>query len=105
MEIQRRKTPGTGSGGSGGTPSSSAPANPAGGPVNAGPNSSISSGTNRSGPSTRESAGAVSVETIPVEIGEIRNLGNYTGTLEARSQFVLSSKIGKVRTDSGGCGG
>ncbi len=93
MEIQRRKTPGTGSGGSGGTPSSSAPANPAGGPVNAGPNSSISSGTNRTGPSTGNRRGAVSVETIPVEIGEIRNLGNYTGTLEARSQFVLSSKI------------
>ncbi|HOV37339.1 MAG TPA: efflux RND transporter periplasmic adaptor subunit [Spirochaetales bacterium] len=93
MEIERRKTPGTGSEGSGGTPSGSAPAKPVGGPINAGPNSSVSGGTNGNGSPTGNRRGAVSVETVSVEIGEIRRLGNFTGTLEARSQFVLSSKI------------
>ncbi|MCX7787895.1 MAG: efflux RND transporter periplasmic adaptor subunit [Spirochaetes bacterium] len=37
--------------------------------------------------------GAVSVEVVPIQIGTIRDVGNFSGTLEARSQFVLSTKI------------
>ncbi len=37
--------------------------------------------------------GAVSVEVVPVQLGTIRDVGNFSGTLEARSQFVLSAKI------------
>jgi len=35
----------------------------------------------------------VSVEVVPVQVGTIREVGNFSGTLEARSQFVLSTKI------------
>ena len=46
-----------------------------------------------SGLSPRGQRGAVSVEVVPIQVGTIREVGNFSGTLEARSQFVLSTKI------------
>ncbi|MFQ3621302.1 MAG: efflux RND transporter periplasmic adaptor subunit [Spirochaetales bacterium] len=37
--------------------------------------------------------GGIPVEVAPVRWGEIRRVGVFNGTLEARSQFVLSTKI------------
>lgn len=59
-------------------------ASPAGGPPGgAGP---------AGGPGGRGTA-AVAVEVAPVEIGEVRELGFFSGSLQARTRFVLAPKV------------
>jgi len=47
----------------------------------------------------RGRGGPVAVEVAPVETGRIRDIGQFTGTLKAKSQFVVAPKIaGRLET-------
>ncbi|MCF7975622.1 MAG: efflux RND transporter periplasmic adaptor subunit [Phycisphaerae bacterium] len=35
----------------------------------------------------------VAVESVPIQVGEIRDIGVFTGSLEPKSQFVVASKV------------
>lgn len=50
-------------------------------------------------PQSQPRRSAVSVEVVPIRMGTLRDTATFAGTLEARSQFVLSTKIaGRLKT-------
>lgn len=95
MEVQRRRTSTGGPSSQSGLQNSGIPGGSGG--TSGAPRPGGSPGATResggAGVANRSTRGAVSVEAVPIKVGTIRDVGNFSGTLEARSQFVLSTKI------------